>query len=57
MQQPTQEASSPNLIRDVYFIFDYMFINSTLTNTESLTDKLLSTGKTLFNGATKMLNA
>lgn len=57
MQQPTQEASSPNLIRDVYFIFDYMFINSTLTNTESLTDKLLSTGKTLFNGAAKMLNA
>lgn len=57
MQQATQEASSPNLIRDVSFVFDYMFINSTLTNVESLADKLLSTGKALFNGATKMLNA
>jgi hypothetical protein len=34
-----------------------MFINSTLTNVESVTDKLLSTGKALFNGAAQMLNA
>jgi hypothetical protein len=34
-----------------------MFINSTLTNIESVTDKLLSTGKSLLNGAAKMVNA
>lgn len=56
MQQATQEATSPNITRDVSFVFDYMFINSTLTNIESVTDKLLSTGKSLLNGATKMLN-
>lgn len=57
MQQASQEASSPNLIRDVSFIFDYMFINSTLTNIESVADKLLSTGKALMNGAAKLVNA
>lgn len=57
MQQANQQASIGNLTRDVSFVFDYMFINSTLTNCESLTDKLLSTGKTLFNGAAKMMNA
>ena len=56
MQQATQEATSPNLTRDVDFIYDYMFINSTLTNIESVADKLLSTGKTLLNGAAKMVN-
>lgn len=57
MQQATQDASSPNLTRDVDFLYDYMFINSSLTNVESVADKLLSTGKTLLNGAAKMINA
>lgn len=57
MQQATQEATSQNMIRDVHFIFDYMFINSTLTNIESVADKLLNTGTSLLNGAAKLVNA
>lgn len=53
--QAAQQASFQNLTRDVYFVFDAMFIQSSLTNCESLTDKLLSTGKTLFNSAAKMV--
>ena len=57
MQNANQQASVGNLTRNVSFLFDYMFVTSTLTNCESLTDKLLSTGRTLLNGATKMMNA
>ena len=57
MQQATQEPSSPNLTRDVSFLFDYMFITSSLKNCESLTEKLLSTGKSLVNSAASMVNA
>lgn len=57
MQQAAQEPSSPNLTRDVSFIFDYMFITSSLKNCESLTEKLLSTGKSLVNSAASMVNA
>ena len=56
MQQPTQDTSSPNLTRNVDFIFDYMLVTSSLTNCESLKDKLLSTGKSLVNSAAKMVN-
>lgn len=56
MQQATQEASSVNLVRDISFVFDYMFINSTLTTVESLASKLLSTGTSLLNGGAKMMN-
>ena len=52
-----QQASFQNLTRNVTMVFDAMFINSTLQTGESWTDKLLSTGKTLFNGAAKMMNA
>lgn len=57
LQQPTQDGTSPNLIRPVSFLFDCMIVTSSLTVAESPTDKLLSTGKTLFNSASKMLNA
>lgn len=57
MQQATQDASSQNITRDVSFLFDYMFVTSSLTNCESIKDKLLSSGKTLFNAASTMLNA
>lgn len=55
--QASQQAAFQNLTRDVSFLFDAMFVQSSLTNCESLTDKLLSTGKTLFNGAANMMNA
>lgn len=57
MQQANQDASSPNLVRDVSFLFDYMFITSSLKTTEDVVNKLLSTGKTLVNSAAKMINA
>ena len=56
MQQPTQDASSPNLTRDVSLLFDAMFIESGLGVSEKLADKLLSTGKSLVNSAAKMVN-
>lgn len=52
-----QQASFQNLTRSVTMMFDAMFVNSDLKTCESLTDKLLSTGKTLFNGAANMMNA
>lgn len=55
MQQAAQKGT--NLTRDVSFLFDYMFISSSLSNGESLQDKLLSTGKSLLNSAAKMVNA
>lgn len=56
MQQPTHDSSSGNLTRDVSFLFDYMFVTSSLTNCEDVKDKLLSTGKSLVNSAAKMMN-
>lgn len=56
MMQATQEKSSPNFKRDVSLIFDYMFVKSDLKNSESLTQKLLSTGGALLNSGAKMLN-
>jgi hypothetical protein len=37
-------------------LFDMMFVQSSLGVTESVKDKLLGTGKTLFNSASKMVN-
>lgn len=54
MMQATQAKNPVNLTRDVYFIFDFMTVNSSLKNVESITDSLLSTGKSLFNAAAKM---
>lgn len=53
--QPTQEPDA-SITRQVTFIFDYMFVKSNLTVMESTVDKLLSSGQTLFNSASKMLN-
>ena len=52
-----QQASFQNLTRNVTMVFDAMFVNSDLKTCESLEDKLLSTGRTLFNGAANMMNA
>lgn len=54
-QQATQKLESSNLTRDVSFLFDYMFITSNLKNCESLTEKLLSTGKSLVSSAANMV--
>ena len=51
MQQPTQDNTSPNLLRDVTFLFDYMVVYSNLKVSETLTEKLLSTGKSLVQSA------
>jgi len=37
-------------------IFDMMFVESSLGVSESVGDKLLGAGKTLFNSASKMVN-
>ena len=56
--QPAQDPSSGAVTRDVSFMFDFMFITSKEQPVmESTVNKLLSAGKTLFNGAAKMLNA
>lgn len=55
MQQATQEADARNLTRDVSFLFDYMFVTSDLKVSETLAEKLLSSGKTLLNSASKMV--
>ena len=52
-----QQASFQNLTRNMTMVFDAMFVNSDLKTCESLEDKLLSTGRTLFNGAANMMNA
>ena len=55
MMQPTQAKNPSNLTRDISFIFDFMTIRSDLKNVESIKDKLLGAGKTLFNAASKMM--
>ena len=37
-------------------MFDFMFVTSKLTTMESLTDKLLGAGATVFNAAAGMVN-
>lgn len=55
--QANQDTSDgQNLKRQVVFIFDYMFVTSNLTVTESVGNKLLSTGKALVKGATNAIN-
>lgn len=55
MAQATQDSSA-SLTRDVSFLFDFMTVQSDLKNCESLAEKLLSTGKALFNSAAGMVN-
>lgn len=50
-QQGNQDTSATNITRDVSFIFDYMMITSNLATSETLGDKLLSTGKSLVQSA------
>ncbi len=53
--QPTQEPTAP-ITRQVTFIFDFMFIESDLTTIDSIKDKLLDTGRTITNSASKAIN-
>ena len=53
--QPTQEPNS-SITRQVTIMFNYMYITSNMTTTESAISKLLSTGKALFNSSSNMLN-
>ena len=55
MNQATQEPTA-SMTRDVSFLFDYMMITSKLKSSESITDKLLSAGKTLVQGAGNLIN-
>ena len=56
MQQANQDPSGDNLKRQVTIMFDYMIVTSDLGVTESVKDKLLGSGKTLFNSASKLVN-
>ncbi len=56
MQQANQDPSGDNLKRQVAMTFDYMIVTSELGVTESVGDKLLGSGKTLFNSAAKLVN-
>ena len=42
--------------RNVTMMFDYMIVTSDLGVTETVTDKLLGSGMTLFNSASKLVN-
>lgn len=56
MIQPSQQADNGGITREVAFMFDFMFINSTLKNIDSWQSKLLGSAGTLVNGAASMLN-
>lgn len=50
-------SGADNLTRQVMFNFDFMYITSDkLDVVEDWKDKLLSTGKTIFNNAAKAIN-
>lgn len=55
--QANQDTSDgQNLKRQVVFIFDYMFVTSNLSITESFKNKLLSTGKAIAGGIANAVN-
>lgn len=56
LQQPKQTADGGGITRQVSFVFDFMFITSSLSVTDSATSSLFETGKAIYNSAVKMLN-
>lgn len=50
------QQNDQSTTRDVTLMFDFMFVTSKLTTMESLTDKLLGAGATVFNAAAGMVN-
>lgn len=56
LQQAQQTSDATNLQRQITILFDFMTVKSKLNVTESVKDKLLGSGKTLFNSASKMVN-
>lgn len=55
-QQAKQTPDGDNITRQLIMLFDFMIVKSNLKVTESAKDKLLGSGKTLLNSASKMLN-
>lgn len=56
LQQAQQSPDGANITRQMTMLFDMMFVESSLKTTEKVEDKLLGSGKTLFNSASKMVN-
>lgn len=56
LQQAKQSPDGDNLTRQLTMMFDFMIVKSKLNVTESVKDKLLGSGKTLLNSASKMVN-
>ena len=56
LQGKQDQSSADNLIRQVLFIFDYMYIDSQLKTSESWSEKLLNTTKPILNSAAHALN-
>lgn len=54
---PRASQQNGDLTRDVTMLFDYLVVKSKLNNNDTAAQKLLSGGKTLFNGVSNMLNA
>ena len=56
LQGKQDQSSADNLIRQLLFIFDYMYIDSQLKTSESWSEKLLNTAKPILNSAAHALN-
>ena len=56
LQQAQQAPDGNNITRQMTMVFDMMFVESSLGVSESVKDKLLGSGQTLFNSASKMVN-
>lgn len=54
--QPNQSVDSSEVTRNVDFQFDFMYIDSDLAINDSITDKLVGTGKTLLNAGMTMFS-
>lgn len=52
----SQDPDPGNLVREVTFAYDYMFVTSDLNVNDSWTSKLAGTAGALLGGASKMLN-
>ena len=55
--QATQQADSGNIVRDVTFAYDFMFVTSELKTYDSAKDKILDALGTIGSGVARALNA
>lgn len=56
MLKASQDMDAGNIVRDVTFAYDFMFITSDLATVDSVGSKVLGMASGLFGGASKMLN-